>query len=138
MGLPATRPARDYYRAAYQRFDDAQCLLDNDRTTAAVYLAGYAVECILKSLLLSCAPRREQGQIMELFRGRLAHDFGWLMMQYVKHSNSTIPRDVSRALTRVRTWTTDMRYMTGTTPPDEACSFVDAVKFILHWAEGRL
>ena len=138
MAMPKTPDARDYYRAAYQRIDDAQSLLDNDRTTAAVYLAGYAVECILKSLLLSCVPNREHGGIMELFRGRLAHDFGWLTMQYVRHSKSTIPREVHRALTRVRTWSTDMRYMTGTTPPDEADSFVDAVKFILHWAKGRL
>ena len=50
MGLPKPIEARLYYRAAKQRFDDAQLLLGAGRTTAAIYLAGYTVECFLKAL----------------------------------------------------------------------------------------
>lgn len=45
MGLPQTTEARLYYRAAKQRFADAQLLLAAGRTTGAIYLAGYTVEC---------------------------------------------------------------------------------------------
>jgi hypothetical protein len=45
MALPKPVEARRYYRAAVQRFDDAQLLLEQSRTTGAVYLAGYTVEC---------------------------------------------------------------------------------------------
>ncbi len=53
MALPRAAEARRYYRAAKQRYEDAQMLLEAGRTTGAVYLAGYAVECILKALLLA-------------------------------------------------------------------------------------
>jgi len=42
---------------AKQRFDDALLLLEMGRTTAAVYLAGYSVECMLKALILSAVPQ---------------------------------------------------------------------------------
>jgi hypothetical protein len=55
----AGRQSKDVRRfrvAALQRFEDAQILLDNDRATGAVYLAGYAVECLLKAVLLERTP----------------------------------------------------------------------------------
>ena len=60
---------------------EAQFLLDHDYTTAAVYLAGYGVECALKALLLSIVPVREQAAIIQTFRGTRAHDFLWLRRQ---------------------------------------------------------
>ena len=53
MAVPASSEARLYYRCAFQRQEDAQILLRADRTTGAVYLAGYGRECILKALVLS-------------------------------------------------------------------------------------
>jgi hypothetical protein len=46
MGLPRPPEARIYYRAGKKRFDDAQLLLREERTTGAVYLAGYTVESL--------------------------------------------------------------------------------------------
>jgi hypothetical protein len=46
MAVPASSEARLYYRCAFQRQEDAQILLRADRTTGAVYLAGYAIGCI--------------------------------------------------------------------------------------------
>jgi HEPN domain-containing protein len=40
VALPSSEPARRFYRAAKQRFDDALLLLEMGRTTAVVYLAG--------------------------------------------------------------------------------------------------
>jgi len=53
MDIPASPEARLYYRSAFPRYEDAQILLRADRTTGAVYLAGYGIECILKALVLS-------------------------------------------------------------------------------------
>ena len=53
MALPQSAEARLYYRAAKQRFDDSQLLLRWNRTTAAVYLAGYTVERFMKALVLA-------------------------------------------------------------------------------------
>ena len=44
MGLPAVQEARPFYRAGKQRFEDARLLLEKaERTTGAIYLAGYGV-----------------------------------------------------------------------------------------------
>ena len=52
MPIPTSSNARLFYRAAKERFEDAELLLSLNRTTGAVYLAGYSVECIIKSLIL--------------------------------------------------------------------------------------
>jgi hypothetical protein len=44
MAMPSSAPARRFYQAAKQRFDDALLLFEMERTTAAIYLAGYSVE----------------------------------------------------------------------------------------------
>ena len=76
MAIPGNRNARLFYRAAFQRLDDAQFLKDAARTTAAVYLAGYSVECIIKALILSVVPEAQHSEVLVLFRGARAHDFG--------------------------------------------------------------
>jgi hypothetical protein len=78
MGLPHASEARRFYRAAWQRFDDAGLLLAAGRTTGAVYLAGYTIECMLKALILaSVASHRRENWLRE-FRGSQAHDLEWL------------------------------------------------------------
>jgi HEPN domain-containing protein len=59
---------------AKQRFDDALLLLEMGRTTAAVYLAGYSVEYMLKALILSAVPQAQEEAILGRFRGARAHD----------------------------------------------------------------
>ena len=42
VAMPSAVQARRFYRAAKQRFDDALLLLEMERTTAAIYVAGYS------------------------------------------------------------------------------------------------
>ena len=60
MAMPTDINARRYYRVAYQRLDDGAVLLEISRPRAAIYLTGYAVECILKALLLISTPAGER------------------------------------------------------------------------------
>jgi hypothetical protein len=73
MALPRAAEARLYYRAAKQRFDDSQLLLKWNRTTGAVYLAGYTVECFIKALVLANVAPDLRHQLLGEFRGNLAH-----------------------------------------------------------------
>ena len=83
MGMPKSKEARLFYRAAEQRFTDAQFIFrKGDRTTAAVYLAGYAVECFLKALILSQLPGRD-AEMLKQFRGGKAHDYDWFETSYI-------------------------------------------------------
>lgn len=141
MALPAFAEARVFYQIAKQRFEDARFLLDPgvNRTTAAVYLAGYGVECILKALVLSAiANERRRQQMRDSFTGRKAHDFGWLKKQYIDRGGAAFPTDIARNFAMVNTWTTDMRYKPGTTKRKDAEAFFGAAEKIITWADGRL
>ena len=79
MALPQAAEARLYYRAAKQRFDDSQLLLKWDRTTGAVYLAGYTVECFMKALVLANVVPDLRQQLLGEFRGNLrTTSSGWV------------------------------------------------------------
>ena len=56
MAIPRGPEARLFYRCAIQRHEESVVLLEAGYTTGALYLAGYSVECILKSLVLAGVP----------------------------------------------------------------------------------
>ncbi len=82
MGLPHVQEARSFYQSAKQRFENAEFLLEAERTTGAIYLAGYSVECMLKALILSTVPPDQRVERLASFRGARAHDFDWLKAKY--------------------------------------------------------
>lgn len=138
MGLPRVAEARLYYRAAKHRLVDAQLLLDADRTTGAMYLAGYAVECFLKSLLLASVAPDLRRTLLDEFPGRRGHDLELLGSLYRRHVVMDIPTDVTRHLSRVAMWSTDLRYATGVLKAREAKRFMNSVTAITDWIDGRL
>jgi hypothetical protein len=138
MGLPHLPEARLYYRAGKQRFDDAQLLLREGRTTGGVYLAGYTVECLLKALVLASVAAGLRQQLFREFRGSRAHDIEWLGALYRRHVGAAVPRDITRHLSRVASWSTDLRYATGLVKRREADEFLDAVIAVAAWADGRM
>jgi HEPN domain-containing protein len=138
VALPSAEHARRFYRVAKQRFDDALLLLEMGRTTAAVYLAGYSVECMLKALILSAIPQAQEEEVLSMFRGARAHDYEWLLRLYVEKGGSRMPPSVVPHFARVNSWSTDMRYLPGTLALREAHAFVDAATAILTWIDGRL
>jgi hypothetical protein len=137
MPLPQSREARDFYQSAVQRMVDAEFLLKVNRTTAAVYLGGYAVECALKALLIDALAGPKRKTVLKSFRGTKAHDFAWLRKQYYDYGGPQLPTVIARAFVRVGSWTTDLRYQPGRVLPRDARQFVQAVRVILTWAEGR-
>jgi hypothetical protein len=138
MGMPANKEARDYRRVALNREDEAIALLAGDYTTAAVYLGGYSVECILKSLLLSVCPKRKYEQVLKSFRGTQGHDLDWLKRQYIKMGGAPIPKDILKALVSVNSWSSELRYKPGTIRRRDAEQFVTAARAIVAWANGRM
>lgn len=138
MGLPTPVEARRYYRAARQRYDDAELLLEAGRTTGAVYLAGYTVECFLKSLLLAGVSSQRRRELLGEFRGSRAHDIEWLGALYRRDVGGMIPRDVTRHLSRIASWLTDLRYATGILKRRDADEFMESVIAIAKWVDGRM
>jgi hypothetical protein len=130
--------ARLFYRAAQQRLLDARVLQDNSRTTGAVYLSGYGVECILKALILTRLTGKARRTVAESFRGSKAHDFAWLRHIYFKNHGDSLPADVASAFVLVATWSTNLRYHAGAIPRVDAEAFRKAAEAIFNWAGRRL
>ena len=65
-----------------------------ERTTAAVYLAGYSVECMLKALILSAVPQAQEAALLARFRGARAHDYEWLLELYAEQGGARLPASV--------------------------------------------
>ena len=138
MPLPQANEARLFYRASIKRFDEARFLQAGSRYTGAVYLGGYAVECMLKALILSAVPTGVRGDMVSSFRGQRAHNFDWLRYQYLQHGGSPFPPAVASAFALVNTWDTDLRYETREVSPRRAGKFLRNAEIIITWADGRL
>ncbi len=123
-----------------QRLDDARFLLDKgERTNAAVYLAGYGVECILKAVLISSLPAGKHDEVIKEFRERgQGHSYDWLKHAYVGAGGAPFPEMVQRNFVTVSSWATDLRYETGSIKRKEAEAFVLAAEEIVKWADGRM
>ncbi len=128
-----------YWRVAVQRFEEAQILHgEHDLGTAAVYLAGYSVECALKALLLSTYPAGRCKKVIESFRGKAGHDFESLKAKYLRRPNATtFPSALIGSFSVVRSWDTELRYKPGVTPAAEVKRFLAAVEQIMTWTKGN-
>ena len=138
MPMPHAIEARPFYRAAIHRFDEAEFLLEGGRRTGAIYLAGYGVECMLKSLIISVVPAARRGDLVATFRGQRAHNYDWLRYQYLQNGGAQFPPDIAKAFALVNTWDTELRYETREATPREAEGFLSSAKRIIQWANGRL
>jgi len=138
MAVPSSKDARFFYRCAAERYEDAEILLRAGRTTGAVYMAGYGIECTLKALILSAVPPGNIAAVLESFRGNLAHDYNWLRARYRISGGTILPRDINHHFTLVNYWSTDLRYVPRTLREGEAEAFLKAAEAIIQWARGRL
>lgn len=139
MAMPKSKEARLFYRASLERFKDAQLIYEKvDRTTAAVYLAGYSVECALKALILSQLPKDDRVDMVKQFRGGKAHDYDWLKAIYRDVGGPPLPSDTTAAFVVVEEWGTELRYNPGMISSEAAEAFLAAAGAILKWADGRL
>jgi hypothetical protein len=123
---------------AYQRFEEAEVLFGAGYYIGAVYLAGYAIECILKTLILEAMPEQDHAAVEAEFRGQRAHDYEWLRHRYMQTRAPGWPADISQALTFVGTWETSLRYTPGVGDRRDASRFLAEARKIIAWADSRM
>ena len=138
MAAPADPTARLFRRAAAARREEADVLFAAGHGTGAVYLAGYAVECGFKALLISATPRPDRAVLLDTFRGRRGHDLDGLRREYVLRGGPWLPEDVANAFNDVVDWSTDLRYSAKKTPRAIAADFLAATDAVLAWINGRI
>ena len=117
---------RLFLRVAEVRLADARFLLraGPPRASAATYLAGYAVECALKVMVLDATPIGRRPEVMSSFRGRSGHDLAALRYRLVQ-SGVRLPPQADRHLTYLRgIWAVELRYDPSIGNAAEAMQFV--------------
>jgi len=104
----------------------------------AMYLGGYAVECILKALLLSQTRQKRHAALEREFIASLGHD-----LEKIKARLEQLRKPVSLPLAMLRSfrgvrrrWSSEMRYYPTKKGTDEAREFVDAVTSLFEWVCG--
>ena len=103
-----------------------------------MYLAGYTVECFLKAMLPASVASKLRRELLLEFRGNRGHDIERLGLLYRRHVRGPIPGDITRHLTRVASWSTDLRYETGLMRSREAEEFMESVIVVSQWAKERM
>jgi HEPN domain-containing protein len=133
MSTPIRPIPRKFYRVAYQRFEEAEVLFEAGYFIGAVYLAGYAVECMLKTLILDATPEKDHTLVETELRGQRAHQYEWLRHRYAQTNAPRFPSEIGQSLAFVRTWETSLRYTPGLGNRQDASRFLAEARKILAW-----
>lgn len=138
MAMPYDQDARKYYRVAKQRLDEAQLVVERLQLfRVAVYIGGYAAECILKALLLSVTPERERPATMVSLRREFGHSV-LALGEGLRQRGVNVPGRVAREIAFAASWSPELRYEPGLGDPRETGRFLAAVEVVLLWADGSM
>lgn len=131
--------ARQFYRVATQRIEEARFLFDGERYAASIYLARYSVECGLKALILGTESKKSRADLAAKFRGSVWHNLSFLLEESIRCGVPRPTKSTTIDLTFVHDeWSVDLRYLTGEKRFREAQRFVSSTDRILHWVKGSL
>jgi HEPN domain-containing protein len=134
-------------KAGKNRMDDARALLNAVRWRGAMYMAGYSVECLLKTKLMrrfDCRHLRELEEELQR-RGILAthatvftHQLEVLLRLTNIMDRLRQNQEHWRLFNMVNRWVPAWRYTADLSNQDDAKDFLDAVEKISHWIEHNI
>lgn len=133
MSLNTNPESRRYRLAARQRFEDAEILLGNRRTNGSSYLAGFAVECILKTLILANSTPNERPKLCGRLRTEYGHDLEALR-KAAGRRGMHMPQDVMEEFRRLNTWHNNNRYDPRLQSTEDAEVVLAASGALVEWA----
>ena len=122
--------ANQWQQLANQRLEDAEVLLASRkrRYNGAVYLSGYAIECILKATICRL---KNLTLLPEEYK---THDLNDLLGA----SGLLLPEALVLKFSRIRRWSVDLRYQTRAWSTQEAHQFLEQVKEVKEWIETEV
>lgn len=134
-------------KASKHRLDDAYALLNAVRWRGAMDMAGYAVECLLKTKLMriySCRNLRELEDVLQQ-RGLLAaqatvftHQLELLFRLTQSLERLQQNRVLWRQFTLVNRWLPAWRYTADLANQQDAEDFLAAVEVIMGWIDHSI
>jgi hypothetical protein len=134
-------------KASKPRRDDAQALFNSVRWRGAMYLAGYSVECLLKTKLMRKFDCRHLKELEEelLRRGLLNEQdtiYTHQLERLLRWADGFDPLRGNAALWRLFTlvnqWVPAWRYNPDLSNREDAEDFLAAVDQLLRWVDSNL
>lgn len=103
----------------------------------AMYLAGYAVECVLKAYIISLnPPARTLREVAPNLITAAGHNLDTLLE--TADLEEELGGDRLRSCNICRTWTVDWRYSPEIPKRGEAVTFVGAAQSIHQWIRAKI
>ncbi len=133
--------------ASRQRLADAKALLNADRWRGAMYMAGYAVECLLKTKLMhiyECKNLREledilqQRSILPANRTIFTHQLEDLLRLTPGYNRLMRNREMLPLFNKVNQWTPNWRYTSKSINRREATEFMTSIESFMQWVNNNL
>lgn len=133
--------------ASRQRLADAKILLNASRWRGAMYMAGYAVECLLKTKLMhiyDCKNLREledllrQRSVLPAHRTVFTHQLEDLIKLAPGYNRLMQNRDMLSLFNKINQWMPSWRYTSKPTNRREAIEFMTSIERFIHWISNNL
>ena len=133
--------------ASRQRLADAKTLLNASRGRGAMYMAGYAVECLLKTKLMhiyNCKNLREledllrQRSILPAHRTVFTHQLEDLLRLTPGYNRVIRNHEMLSLFNKVNQWTPSWRYISKPTNRREATEFITSIERFIRWINNNL
>ena len=130
-----------------QRLEDARVLFNASRWRGAMYIAGYAVECLLKTKLMQIYGCQNLRELDAILRRRsilsadntvFTHQLETLFKFVPGYNRLWQNQNMWRMFYRVNRWTTAWRYTANRGTPEAATLFMEAVEKVMHWINNNI
>ena len=134
-------------KAGKHRMDDARALLDADRWRGAMYMAGYSIECLLKTKLMRMFSCRHLRELEDELQGKgilpaqatvFTHQLELLLRLTNAIDRLRQNEQNWRMFNMVNRWIPAWRYTADLSNAEDAKDFVDAVEKVSHWIENNI
>jgi hypothetical protein len=134
-------------KASKHRWDDAQALFNALRWRGSMYMAGYAIECLLKTKLMRKFDCRHLRELEEELQRRgvisaqatvFTHQLEVLLKLTQRMDQLRQDQQHWRSFNIVNRWVPAWRYTSHLSNRDDADDFLEAVGRLRHWIENNV
>lgn len=134
-------------KAGKHRMDDARALFNSVRWRGAMYLAGYSIECLLKTKLMQKFDCRHLRELEEELQKRkvlaaratiFTHQLEVLLRLADGLVRLRQNEPMWRSFNIVNRWVPAWRYTADQSKREDAEDFLNAVESISHWIEHNV
>ena len=134
-------------KAGKHRMDDARALLTAVRWRGAMYMAGYSIECLLKTKLMRMYECRHLRELQEELQRRgvlsaqtsiFTHQLEPLLRLAGGLERLRQSEEHWRLFNLVNRWVPAWRYTADLSNADDAADFLTAVNRISKWIENNI